>query len=107
MFLKREFLEAGLKTNIILLKIIFDIFNIIFHQFNIHVRENVVIKNLNIKCFLFAKRLELSVIYIIKQEIIYIYMLPIIAGQTTELNGLKFFVDTQRWPGSLKKLDFF
>ena len=28
----------------------------------------------------------------------YIYMLPI-AGQTARLNGLRFFVDTQVWPG--------
>ena len=36
-------------------------------------------------------------IYIIKQDI---HMLPI-AGQTAGPNGLKFCVDTQRWPGGV------
>ena len=44
------------------------------------------------------------IIYIIKQDIphsyLYIYMLPI-AGQTAELIGLNFFVDTHGWSGVL------
>ena len=43
----------------------------------------------------------IHVIYIIKQDIhVYIYMFPI-AGQTAGANGLKFFVNTQGFPGVL------
>ena len=48
----------------------------------------------------YLKILGQKLVYIIKQEIIYIYMLSI-AGQTSGPNGLNFFVGNHGWPGGV------
>ena len=61
---------------------------------------NIPSSLLNILGIQSASCLLCLVFYIIKQDIIYIYMLPR-AGQTAKPIGLNFFVDTQGWPGGV------
>ena len=63
----------------------------------------------NKKNFHGQRRAFQLVIYIIKQDIVYIFR-SLIASQTAGLIGLNFFVNTREVPGGcfrLKKFDFF